>query len=159
MGNELEWFEELVRNSQAPQISHLNGSIELHSFDERNIHPEITTVAKKLFDDGHFAQATFEAFKQLDKIVGGISGTNESGYKLMMNAFSDKGDHIRLTNLTTTSETDEQKGYQFIFSGSVLAIRNPRGHEVNLPDTIDMCLDHLSIASALLRRLEQRIGP
>ena len=77
----------------------------------------------------------------------------------MMRAFSADTPLIRLTQLSNTSEKDEQEGYKFIFSGAIQAIRNPRGHEVNLPDTIDMCLDHLSIASALLRRLEQRIGP
>ena len=42
-----------------------------------------------------------------------------------------------------------------LFSLSVMAIRNPRGHEVNLSDGPDKCLDHLAFASLLLRRLEQ----
>ena len=55
------------------------------------------------------------------------------------------------------SEKDEQKGFQFMFAGSVSAIRNPRGHEVSLADPIDLCLDHLSVASMLLRRMEGRL--
>jgi hypothetical protein len=39
-------------------------------------------------------------------------------------------------------------------AGAMLAIRNPRGHE-NLIDTPDRCLDHLSLASLLIRRLEE----
>ncbi len=42
-----------------------------------------------------------------------------------------------------TSEKDEQKGFQFLFAGSVLAIRDPRGHEYNFVDSPDKCLDHL----------------
>ena len=59
------------------------------------------------------------------------------------------------TPLANASEIDEQKGYRFLFSGAVMAIRNPRGHEVNLNDDVDTCLDHLAFASLLLRRLEQ----
>ncbi len=42
-----------------------------------------------------------------------------------------------------------------MFAGSMLAIRNPRGHEVSLSESPDQCLDHLSFASFLLRRLEE----
>jgi uncharacterized protein (TIGR02391 family) len=161
MPNSLTLFEAIVRRSQAKTgDSSEEKTASLHPFDERNIHPSISAVAKKLFDDGHYSQATFEVYKFLDTEVSGISNvTNLSGEKLMMEAFKDDGSNIRLTNLTSMSEKDEQRGYRFLFAGTVPAIRNPRGHIVNLPDTIDICLDHLSIGSALLRRLEARIGP
>lgn len=73
----------------------------------------------------------------------------------MTAAFSEKKPKIRLTALGTQSEIDEQLGFKHIFAGSMSAIRNPRGHEVN-SDPIDRCLDHLSFASVLLRRLEDR---
>ncbi len=154
-------FEAIVRKTQSePKSGAEDRMLALHPFDERNIHPSISAVAKKLFDDGHYSQATFEAYKFLDKEVGAISKlANLSGEKLMMEAFKDDGTNIRLTSLAGMSERDEQRGYRFLFSGTVAAIRNPRGHVVNLPDTIDVCLDHLSIASALQRRLEARIGP
>jgi hypothetical protein len=34
-------------------------------------------------------------------------------------------------------------------------IRNPRAHEPTIVDDPDICLDHLSFVSLLLRRLEQ----
>jgi hypothetical protein len=34
-------------------------------------------------------------------------------------------------------------------------IRNPRGHLPSVVDDPDTCLDHLSLCSMLLRRLEQ----
>jgi uncharacterized protein (TIGR02391 family) len=73
----------------------------------------------------------------------------------MHRAFSETSPLIQLTPLKTESEVDEQRGYRFLFAGSIVAIRNPRGHELTLPDTPDQCLDHLGLASALLRRLEQ----
>jgi hypothetical protein len=46
--------------------------------------PDVRT----LFDDGHFPQATFEAFKYLDKTVEKHSGLlNDTGKDLMMKAF------------------------------------------------------------------------
>jgi uncharacterized protein (TIGR02391 family) len=127
----------------------------LHPFDERNIHPDLPSNVRTLFDDGHFAQATFEAFKYLDKYVERHSGLGESGYKLMMNAFAEGNPKLPLTPMKTASEKDEQQGYKFIFVGGVLAIRNPRGHEFSVVDDPDLCLDHLSFVSMLLRRLEQ----
>jgi uncharacterized protein (TIGR02391 family) len=126
----------------------------LHSFDTRNIHPSLPAKVKKLFDDGHYAESTFHAFKYVDKQVQKHSGIPESGYKLMMTAFDEGKPKLQLTPLSTESERDEQKGYRFIFAGSVWAIRNPRGHEYAVIDSPDVCLDHLSFVSMLLRRLE-----
>lgn len=125
----------------------------LHPFEERNIHPDIDKISRRLFDDGHYSNATFEAFKLVDKKVQSISKLKKSGYQLMMQAFNETSPLIKLTELSNTSEVDEQQGYKFIFSGAVLAIRNPRGHEVLINETIDQCLDYISLASLLLRRM------
>jgi uncharacterized protein (TIGR02391 family) len=162
MSNTLRRFEGIARRAhKIDQSKAVDADAEkaFHPFDERNIHPDIAKVSRKLFDNGHYSQATFEAFKFLDKTVSCISGIQDSGYKLMMAAFSDTNPKIKLTNLSTASEVDEQKGYRYMFAGSVWAIRNPRGHEVSLADPIDMCLDHLSVASVLLRRVEGRVLP
>jgi uncharacterized protein (TIGR02391 family) len=126
-----------------------------HPFEARDIHPNLPLKVKKLFDDGHFAEATYHAFKFLDKKVEKHSGISESGFKLMMDAFNSKNPKIRLTALKTQSEIDEQEGYRFVFAGGVQAIRNPRAHEFSVVDDPDTCLDHLSFVSMLLRRLEQ----
>ena len=152
----IDRFERIARRSPPPTTASVDGQI--HPFDERNIHPEISKVALKLFNDGHYSQATFEAFKFVDKKVSYISGVKESGYKLMMSAFNESSPKISLTDSATTSDADEQLGYKFIFAGAMSAIRNPRGHEI-LADPIDVCLDHLSVASVLYRRLEARKAP
>jgi|688.fasta_scaffold240020_3 uncharacterized protein (TIGR02391 family) len=158
MNDKLSSFESIVRlagqlGSPRPESLQTNAELQSHPFDERNIHSKISSVSKKLFDDGHFAQSTFEAFKFLDNEVKRVSGLEDTGFKLMMAAFSEERPPIKLTKLSTESEKDEQKGYRHIFAGAMSSIRNPRGHE-NLVDPIDLCLDHLSFASFLLRRLE-----
>lgn len=53
------------------------------------------------------------------------------------------------------SDKDEQEGFRYIFAGIMSSIRNPRGHD-NLPDPIDLCLDHLSVAFPKAERLGYR---
>jgi uncharacterized protein (TIGR02391 family) len=129
----------------------------LHDFDLRNIHPRLEKVSRKLFDDGHYAQATFESFKVLDNQVQHVAKSGDSGTKLMMGVFGGAAPLVRLTKMVSTSEKDEQEGYKFLFAGSILAIRNPRGHTVGIAESLSECLDHLSLASLLLRRLEARL--
>jgi len=153
MANAWALFEAIARRAAAftqPSTEPIDRS---HAFDQRNMHPLVEAASKKLFDDGHYAQATFEAYKRLDKEVQKLAKSSESGKSLMMKAFSELAPQIKLTNLSTVSEKDEQEGYKFIFAGSILAIRNPRGHDI-LVDSLSACLDHLSLASLLFRRLE-----
>jgi uncharacterized protein (TIGR02391 family) len=153
----LSLFERIAR--RAHQFTQLepDTAVVHHPFDVRNIHPSLPPKVRKLFDDGHYAEATFEAFKYIDKLVSHHAGIKDSGHKLMMAAFD--GDQpgqpkIQLTPLKEISEIDEQKGFRFVFAGSVWAIRNPRGHEYSVSDDVDTCLDHLSFISMLIRRLE-----
>ena len=148
-------FERIVRRAARFSELRRQPTEEVHPFDSRDIHPKLPQVVRDLFDDGHYAQATFEAFKFIDKEIQRLSGDSESGFKLMMKVFSESSPKIKLTACTTESQKDEQRGYQFVFAGSVLAIRNPRGHEYSVKDDPDTCMDHLSLASLLLRRLEK----
>jgi uncharacterized protein (TIGR02391 family) len=160
MQSSLNAFEALARAlarlpRQEPATQPAAETPRLHPFDSRNIHPGLPAKVHDLFDNGHYPEATFEAFKYLDKTVEKHSSISESGYKLMMTAFNENNPKLPLTPLKTISEKDEQQGYKFIFVGGVLAIRNPRGHEHSVVDNPDLCLDHLSFVSMLLRRLEQ----
>jgi uncharacterized protein (TIGR02391 family) len=158
MNDRLSRFEQIARaarNIGQPAVREEPG---VHPFDERNIHPDIAGVSLKLFDNGHYAQATFEAFKFIDNVVKQVSGIEDTGFSLMMNAFNETNPKIRLTDLVTLSDKDEQKGFRYVFAGAAAGIRNPRGHD-NRVDTIDLCLDHLSFASVLLRTLENRKEP
>ncbi len=153
MLNKIKSFEFIVRRAYKYTESEPLLMQNAHPFEIRNIHQNFPINVKELFDDGHFSQATFEAYKFIDKEVQKHTNSNESGFKLMMQVFGGTPPEIALTNLVTTTDIDEQKGYQFIFAGGMLAIRNPRGHEYTIKDDPDLCLDHLSLASMLLRRL------
>jgi uncharacterized protein (TIGR02391 family) len=128
---------------------------ELHPFETRNIHPDLPKKVRGLFDDGYGEQAVFEAFKFIEKEVKRISNLKgKTGYALMMEAFNETSAKIKLNQLATESEVDEQRGYKYIFAGAAAGIRNPRGHEIDIGDTPDEALDYLALASLLLRRLD-----
>jgi uncharacterized protein (TIGR02391 family) len=130
-------FERIARAARNVGQPAVGESRDVHPFDERNIHPAIPAVSVKLFDDGHYAQATFEAFTYIDTEVKSVSGIEDTGFSVMMIAFNEKEPKIRLTNLKSMSDTDEQKGFRYIFAGTVSGIRNLRGHD-NRVDPIDV---------------------
>ena len=156
MTTKIQIFENIVRKTSKFTDARIIPASNLHPFDERNIHAKLPQIVMDLFDNGHYSQATFEAYKFIDNEIQRHSGLSESGFKLMMQVFTAEAPKIQLTPVHTISEMDEQKGFQFIFAGAVLAIRNPRGHKFGVIDTPDKCLDHLGLASLLLRNLKRQ---
>ena len=156
----LDLFEKLVRatvlsDAVEGAATTTQTGLPLHPFELHNIHPDFPLKVRSLFDDGYGAEATFHAFKFIEKIVQKHSGSTEIGRRLMMTAFKKDAPLIKLNDLLNTSELDEQEGYSFIFSGAMMAVRNPGGHEIELSDDPDVCLEHLAFGTFLLRRLER----
>ncbi|TKD53138.1 TIGR02391 family protein [Sphingomonas baiyangensis] len=152
---QLDTLERIARSASLFTEEALDETDQTHPFDRRNIHAKIPAKVRRLFDDAHYAQSTFEASKFLDKHIARMSGLKKSGAALMQEAFKEISPTIQLTELSNISQIDEQKGYQWLFTGSVWAIRNPRGHEFDVQDDMEKCLDHLGFISMLMRRLEE----
>ena len=112
MSDALSIFEHLARKAKNYGTPIPSDRRDVHPFDERNIHPDIAGVSRKLFDDGHYSHATFEAFKLIDNLVQGLTGIPETGHKLMMNAFNEANPKIQLNDLQTLSDKDEQIGFR-----------------------------------------------
>jgi uncharacterized protein (TIGR02391 family) len=77
----------------------------------------------------------------------------------MAKAFGDEKDEdppIRLAvDLSTESGRNVQSGFRFIFMGAVRGIRNPDAHELFRPVDEQEGLEHLGLASMLMRRLDK----
>jgi hypothetical protein len=114
MHDRLLVFERIVRTAVGFTEVPAEETRDIHPFDLRDLHPQLPPIVRDLFDDGHYAQATFEAFKFLDKVIQQLSGESETGFKLMMKVFPEASPTIKLTTCSTQSEKDEQKGYQFL---------------------------------------------
>lgn len=151
--SELEDFERIAR--AAGNFTEASEKLDDgHPFEARNIHADLPHEVRRLFDNAHYSQATFEAMKFLDEEVARVAKSSDFGRSLMMSAFSEKKPQIALNTLASLSEQNEQEGFKFLFAGTTVGIRNPRGHSTGPQDDPDTCLDHLGLASMLLRRLD-----
>jgi uncharacterized protein (TIGR02391 family) len=115
--------------------------------------PEIEAVSRDLFASGHYSLAVQEAYKAIDKFVGEKSGESAlSGTQLMEKVFSPNAPLLAWTLRTNPSEQDEQRGYQRLYSGAMLGIRNPVTHEFDWVEDQEVALELLVFAQHLLRK-------
>lgn len=115
--------------------------------------PEIEEVSRDLFASGHYSLAVQEAYKAVEKYVSLKVGPSPmNGTQLMESAFSPSNPKLHWTGRQTTSELDEQKGYQRLYSGAMLGIRNPVTHEFNWIEDADVALELLIFAQHLLKK-------
>ena len=147
-------FEAIVRRAHLFTEAPTETESSVHPFESRNVHSDIPAEVRRLFDNGHYAQASLETLKYVDEEVQRISKSTDFGVSLMMKAFGGTPPPIMLNPGMTVSEKNEQEGYKFLFAGAIQGIRNPRGHTTSIRDDPDTCLDHVSFASMLLRKLD-----
>lgn len=164
------WLE-IARNIQAeadatgigrrPRTSdqaNLDGLTPLGRFDQSITSESIRLASRELFGNGHYTSAVEQAFKCLNNEVKEKSGLSETdGRPLMQKAFSADGPALRLNDLNSISEKDEQNGYRELYAGAMLGIRNPRAHEHTLEDDHQVALELLTLASHLMGKLDAAI--
>lgn len=127
----------------------------VRAFGDLDIHPEIERAIGKLFRDGHYANAVEDACKVLDGLVKIRSGRfDRSGTELMQNVFSPKAPTLRFNDLLTETGRSEQQGMMFLYSGAMLALRNPRAHEL-IQDDPEQALEYIGFLSLLAKLLDR----
>ncbi len=123
-------------------------------YDIRIKNEKLRNASRKLFLDGHYAQAVEMAYKCVNNTIKKISNEkSRDGADLMTYVFSEKNPIIKLNDLNTKSELDEQKGFMQIFAGCMTGIRNPRAHEDEWADTEENALSLISFADFLLQKI------
>jgi uncharacterized protein (TIGR02391 family) len=128
----------------------VDGGDHVALYDTLVTSPELRLASRQLFVDGHYARAVEEAFKCVNNTVKAKAKLAQDGYDLMNQAFSEKNPILRLNNLQTVSEKNEQAGYLLIFGGVMRGIRNPRAHEHLLRDEPGPALEMLILAHHLM---------
>jgi uncharacterized protein (TIGR02391 family) len=114
--------------------------------------PEIEAVSRDLFASGHYSLSVQEAYKAVDKYVCEKASSTLSGAALMDLVFSPKSPLLAWSDRSSKSQQDEQMGYQRLYSGAMLGIRNPVTHEFNWVDDQEIALELLVFAQHLLRK-------
>lgn len=125
-----------------------------------NIHPQIISIAKGRFDDGHYADAVEAAFKEINtrvkKIYRDRTSVEKDGSKLMQAAFSIQNPIIRLGDTSTETGTNIQQGYMEMFVGAMIGIRNPQAHN-NLLISKNKAIRKLHFASMLMYKIDDEL--
>jgi len=122
------------------------------------LHPEVRAVAERLFLDGHYAQAIFEAFKAIAaRVKANSPDLDLEGKRLMARVFKPDNPILKLNQLSSTSEKDEQEGFMHIFMGAMQGIRNPKAHDVVLQEDRQRASEYLALASPPMRRIDDAL--
>jgi uncharacterized protein (TIGR02391 family) len=125
------------------------------------LHPKVVEVAKPRFEAGHYADSVEAVFKELNAAVKEIyresTGEELDGVALMRKAFTPTRPVIVLDDIRTESGRNVQQGYMDMFAGAMAGIRNPKAHG-NINITPERALHHITLASLLFGRMEERIG-
>ena len=113
-------------------------------------------TCRNLFVDGHYAEAVRKAYTYIDNQVRDKSGQVEKyGADLMHAVFSANKPLLKVNDLQTRSDWDEQKGYMEMLAGAMIGIRNPRSHEYDLVDRREEALELLVMANHFMRMLNK----
>lgn len=135
-------------------------------FNNLKLHPIIKKSSKKLFRDGHYSSAILEGYKALINYVKEKSGKKTLPERdLMGNVFDVKYTRepleltkepiLKLNELNSLEEIDEQKGFMHLFLGAVIGIRNPKAHAIIEQRDPFKTLEYLSLASLLAKRVDE----
>lgn len=152
--------KQAVLESAIEQLELLAPPIAQVAPGQYHFHPEIERVSGHLFRDGHYRQAALDAYIRVIDEVKRRSGLPLDGDNLMNQAFGCEGrvPAIKFNSLATVEERDEQKGFMFLFKG-ITALRNSKAHNNrNFADPL-RAHDYLSLASLLMRALEELVVP
>jgi uncharacterized protein (TIGR02391 family) len=118
-----------------------------------DLHAEIVKVAGGLYGDGHLAQAVFEAMKAVEVRIRVITGIDESGAKLIGQAFGGTRPPWRLSKRPGRLGDDEHEGRRLIILGASQAVRNLGAHELEGIDP-GSAIELLGLASQFMRWLD-----
>lgn len=129
-------------------------------FDRVIDEPEIVDVSRDLFDSGHYNISVHEAFKAVDRYIRNkVSEHHQSGTALMDQVFSPNDPKLVWSRRKTRTEKDQQMGYHRLFSGAMLGIRNPTGHEFSWIDEPEEALECIVFAQHLIKKAKRAVQP
>jgi uncharacterized protein (TIGR02391 family) len=129
----------------------------LERFDAYQFHPEINMHCRKLYGEGNYFHAVFEAAKVYNNLVKSKAGSTHDGQDLMMKAWNPENGLLKINPCTSETDINFHDGIKFLSAGLMRAFRNPTAHESALNWPIDErdATDILSLISFLLRQCDK----
>ncbi len=149
----IELFNEKLGESGATTAN------PVRALEGLELHPQIADASVDLFKGGHYANAIEDACKVLDLLVKMKSNRSDpSGTELMQLVFSPKAPLLKFNDQLNDSEKSEQQGMMFLYSGAMLAFRNPRAHGLLSDDPV-VALEIIGFVNFLAKALDRARRP
>ena len=126
-------------------------------FASRRCHATVTLHSRKLFLQGNYFHAVFEAAKSYNVEVKRKAKSIKDGQALMLDVLGAEKGVLKITPCVSDTDRNVQDGVKFLSAGLMQAIRNPTAHEPALdwPINREDALDILSFLSFLFRQLDK----
>ena len=103
-------------------------SLAMNLNEEINI--DLWQAVESKYEGKLYAEAILDAIKSLSHLIREKSNADGDGASLIGQAFGGNSPKVMLNRMQTTSEIDEQKGFEQLLRGIYGGIRNPRTHEI-----------------------------
>lgn len=122
------------------------------------IHPIINENAYQLYRNGHLRESVLNSITAVFDFIRSKTGVDEDGDRLIGQVMSINEPRLILSELSTESGQNDQKGFMQIYKGAYQGIRNPKAH--SLPHDLNetKAAQYLVFASLLARRIEEAIN-
>lgn len=126
------------------------------------IHPKIQKVSKEQYLSGFYADATENAFKEINARTKRIyANTRPStpipdGSKAMTTVYSSNDPIVEFCDRQTESGQNIQLGFMKMVEGAMIALRNPVAHE-NLNMSQDDAMRQLMFASMIMYKIDEGV--
>ena len=123
------------------------------------VHPRIQAVSMKLYLDGHYIEASMNAFIEINDAVKELYGKAHPGEKppdgvsLMNKAFGKN--ELKLGDLETETGRNIQEGFRSMFAGGIQAFRNPKAHSNKETISAAEAMRRIMFASSLMYELDK----
>lgn len=165
----ISFCRQLCPDNLADQLEKILGNAGINStavnreltaeFMSHSYHEEIIKHSKKLFLQGHYFHAVFEACKVYNKEVQKKARSTKDGQTLMLEVWGADNGVLKITPCQTETDKNTQNGIKFLSAGLMQAIRNPTAHEpaIDWPVSKQDCLDLLGFLSYLFRQLDKAV--
>ena len=150
---------DLIINRKQNKVEEQQSVIDLWSY----IHPLILKSSKKLYEDGHYANAAEDAFIEINdrtKKLFSIVKPNDpvpDGDSAMTTVFSSNNPLVEFCDRNTTTGQNKQKGFMQMLAGSMSALRNPKAHSNNEILSAEEAYRRLATASMLMYAIDDAV--
>ena len=127
------------------------------------VHPRIKSISEKLYKDGSYANATCDAFIEINVRVKNLFSKLKpdaikipDGDAVMKTVFSANSPMVKFCDISSETGFNIQKGFMEMLAGAMSALRNPKSHE-NISINKENAMRQIMFASMLMYKIDEAI--